>query len=85
MIGQYTKTLVALFLTLATALQGYLDDASITPDEWKALGSLALATVAVWLFPNVAKSTDPLPPPQPQPVSSAPETVTMRPTTQDWQ
>lgn len=84
MIGQYGKALVALLVTLATALQGYLDDAAISPDEWKALGGLALATVAVWLFPNVAKPSDPLPPPAPRVPDPGPETVTMRSSDADW-
>lgn len=94
-IGEYAKTLVALLVTAVTALQGYLDDLVVTPDEWKALGGLVLATVAVWLFPNFGKPTSPPAPPFPSVPGQVHElpadTVTMGPLpearrgTQEWQ
>ena len=77
-IGEYVKSMVALVITLATALQGYLDDGLVSGDEWRAIGSLALATVAVAVLPNQSKPGQPVQP-VPVPPQDAP-TVSMRST-----
>ena len=100
-IGHYAKAVVPLLVAGLTALLGYLEDGSISAVEQQTIGAALVTFLGVLLLPNQPKPPKPeiyrtvngdpetlaqaqlipVPPPTPP----GPETVTMRPVTQDWQ
>lgn len=98
-IGRYAKALVPILIAGLTAILGYLEDGALSAAEQQTIGAALVTFLGVLLLPNQPKppavdayrtasgDPGPLPPSQPVPVpppDPGPETVTMRPTEQDW-
>ena len=60
-LGKYAKTVVAVVLAAATAMQAALTDDTVTNTEWVAIGLAVLTALGVWAVPN-----NPSPPEPPQ-------------------
>lgn len=58
-LGAYAKTVVAVVLAVAYALQAALSDNTVTNTEWVGVGVAALIALGVWAVPN---SQPPKPP-----------------------
>lgn len=51
-LGAYAKTIVAVVLAAAYALQAALSDDTVTTTEWVGIGLAVLTALGVWAIPN---------------------------------
>jgi len=54
-LGAYAKTIVAVVLAAAYALQAALSDDTVTTTEWIGIGLAVLTALGVWAIPNQSR------------------------------